>query len=246
MRRGDDLNRTLRTAASANGWTFVRDVRDTFRGHGYCADADHTWFRSLSGSKKLQGDEHGTAHPNRAGHAAMASLAGPAVRASRPAPEPVQIVVQLRRVRIDDPPEKPGVPGVHPLTLPQPRRVFFSVIGYAGTSVPAGAAEQMPLGTWVEPGASATFETMTVGSSIGVKGWITLPSLRVSDDNAPKGFVDTGTRTLAFERFYRRADGWGVPSSDGRHYGAVQHLLVHGNGTATLQVDYRIGVEPLR
>ncbi|MDQ3870657.1 MAG: GDSL-type esterase/lipase family protein, partial [Chloroflexota bacterium] len=51
--RGDELNGAMRAAAMRNGWRYVGGVRDAFRRHGYCAGAK-TWFRSFSGSRKLQ------------------------------------------------------------------------------------------------------------------------------------------------------------------------------------------------
>ena len=92
MNRGDDLNARLRAAASANHWTYLGGIRDAFlrdvhgEGHGYCAK--HTWFRSYSGSKKLQGDDKGTAHPNRTGHQKIAQLVRPKLR-SETVPGPV-------------------------------------------------------------------------------------------------------------------------------------------------------------
>ena len=79
--RGDGLNAAIAAAADLYGWTYIGGVRDAFRGHGYCADDDDTWFRSWSGSQKLQSDENGTAHPNRDGHRAVAALAAPVIQA---------------------------------------------------------------------------------------------------------------------------------------------------------------------
>jgi GDSL-like lipase/acylhydrolase family protein len=78
--RGDGLNAAIGAAADLYGWTYIGGVRDAFRGHGYCADDDDTWFRSWSGSQKLQADENGTAHPNRDGHRAVAALAAPVIQ----------------------------------------------------------------------------------------------------------------------------------------------------------------------
>lgn len=79
--RGDDLNAGIRTAADTYGWTYIGGIRDAFRGHGYCADDEDTWFRSWSGSQTLQADEYGTAHPNREGHRVVTGIAAPIVQA---------------------------------------------------------------------------------------------------------------------------------------------------------------------
>jgi hypothetical protein len=79
--RGDSLNEAIRTAADLYGWTYIGGIRDAFRGHGYCADDDDTWFRSYSGSQTLQADENGTAHPNRDGHRTVAEIAAPIIQA---------------------------------------------------------------------------------------------------------------------------------------------------------------------
>jgi hypothetical protein len=81
-RHGETLNQAIANAADANHWTAV-PVTEPFRHHGYCADGDTpdgvTWFRSWSGSRKLQGDNLGTAHPRFLGHDAVAKLVKAAI-----------------------------------------------------------------------------------------------------------------------------------------------------------------------
>jgi GDSL-like Lipase/Acylhydrolase family len=99
--RAEDLNAALRTAARSHGWVYVRDVRDKFRKHGYCADPG-SWFRSYTGSNKLQGNEKGTAHPSGDGPAAIADLALPHINTRAVAPPLQRVTVELLSVRVDN------------------------------------------------------------------------------------------------------------------------------------------------
>jgi lysophospholipase L1-like esterase len=100
--RGDDLNQAIKTATDLHGWTYLGGIRDAFRGHGYCADDDDTWFRSYSGSKKLQGNTDGTAHPNREGHEAIAELAAPKIDTTKTAPPLAALRIHLISLRLED------------------------------------------------------------------------------------------------------------------------------------------------
>ena len=84
-RRGEDLNGHIANAVNAhnaqttvNPWTFI-PLTDLFRKHGYCAGGQR-WFRHYHESFQVQFDTNGTAHPNRLGHKAAASI----VRANVP------------------------------------------------------------------------------------------------------------------------------------------------------------------
>ncbi len=104
--RGDELNAVMRAAAHRNAWTYIggaNGVRDTFRGHGYCADDDDTWFRSYTGSKKLQGNDRGTAHPNPEGHRMIAKVASKFVSVDGGTPPtPQRVHIRLKSVRLDN------------------------------------------------------------------------------------------------------------------------------------------------
>jgi lysophospholipase L1-like esterase len=101
--RGDELNSVMRSASQRNGWAYISGIRDKFRGHGYCADDDDTWFRSYTGSKKLQGNDRGTAHPNPDGHRAIADVASTFVSADgRASLPPQRIHIRVNSVRLDN------------------------------------------------------------------------------------------------------------------------------------------------
>jgi hypothetical protein len=99
--RVDDLNAALKAAARSYGWVYVRDVRKKFRRHGYCAGAQ-SWFRSYSGSKKLQGNNRGTAHPSGKGPVRIADLAMPLINTHAVPLRLERVRVELLSVRVDD------------------------------------------------------------------------------------------------------------------------------------------------
>ena len=65
------VNGQVRAGAAANGWQFVGGIQEGFRMHGFCAGAAR-WVVNLFDSAFSQGDQGGTAHPNREGHAFIA------------------------------------------------------------------------------------------------------------------------------------------------------------------------------
>ena len=75
---GDFLNNqiyhaTRRHRGDAQGrWNYVEDLSVPFEPHAYCASVP--WFNQWLDSWTNQGNEKGTAHPNRAGHDAFAKL----------------------------------------------------------------------------------------------------------------------------------------------------------------------------
>jgi lysophospholipase L1-like esterase len=79
------LNDAIATAAREHDWTAVTGVAEAFAKHGYCADADDRWIRTLSGSlwrqfalgTRLQLAVAGALHPNARGHQAIAELIAP-------------------------------------------------------------------------------------------------------------------------------------------------------------------------
>ncbi len=61
-------------------WNYVEGLTEPFDPHPYaCERGTNTWFTTYEGSWAHQGNEKGTAHPNRAGHRAFARLLGRAV-----------------------------------------------------------------------------------------------------------------------------------------------------------------------
>ena len=66
----------------AEGWNLVEDLTEPFRTHAYCDDVP--WFNTLANSLDHQGDERGTAHPNRAGHRAFGRILGRAIVPNQP------------------------------------------------------------------------------------------------------------------------------------------------------------------
>jgi hypothetical protein len=229
--RGDELNARMRTSAAFHGWRYVRGVRDDFRGHGYCAGG-RTWFRSFSGSDKLQGNVAGTAHPLGDGHSAVARLVAPTIPPETPpVPPPARLRIEFTRVRVDD----PGGPGIVKLPAKVPPRLSFGVLWEATRAVPADARRSIPLGRWVGvPEGDRVFGIDTVGDAVGVVGFIMLPALKIDDEDAPKGFLVTGPRRLAFFVLHRRADGWRTGT----------HTLISRGNHATMQVEYRVSEVP--
>ena len=98
--RGDDMNKIIRTSSDNHDWTYIGGIRDGFRNHGYCAS--NTWFRSYSGSKKLQGNVEGTAHPTPDGQQAIADKAIPLVRTDAPLRSRDLVFIRILSVRIED------------------------------------------------------------------------------------------------------------------------------------------------
>jgi hypothetical protein len=64
------------------GWNYVEDPTMPFLPHRYCGN--EPWFNSLEKSLLTQGDQDGTAHPNRAGHRAFGGLLGRAIVPDQP------------------------------------------------------------------------------------------------------------------------------------------------------------------
>lgn len=72
---GIALNNQVQSAVRRHreeGWNYIEDLTLPFAPHAYCAD--DSWFNRLESSLGGQGDEGGTAHPNRAGHRTLADL----------------------------------------------------------------------------------------------------------------------------------------------------------------------------
>jgi hypothetical protein len=229
--RGDELNARMAASAAFHGWTYVGGIRDAFRRHGYCADS-RTWFRSYSGSKKLQGDVFGTAHPLGDGHSAVGRLVARSIPADPPAvPVPVRLRIEFTRVRVDD----PGGEGIVKVPPKEPPRLSFGV-SWSGTRVlPPDERRAMPIGRWVEvPEADRVFEVNTVGNTTGIGAFISLGALKIDDENAPKGFRVTGIRRLASFVLHRRGDGW--------HSGT--HTLMARGNNASMQLEYTVSALP--
>lgn len=73
------INGALRTAAGSNGWTPVTGIFEGFARHGLCSDDN--WINRIQESLVHQGDQNGSAHPNRAGYAEVARHETAALRA---------------------------------------------------------------------------------------------------------------------------------------------------------------------
>jgi hypothetical protein len=228
--RGDELNARMAASAAFHGWTYVGGVRDAFRRHGYCADGDRTWFRSFSGSRKLQGNRFGTAHPLWAGHAAIGRLVARTIPPETPAvPARADLRIEFTRVRVDD----IRAPGIEPLPAKEPPKVSFGPLWLATRSVPSARGQAIPIGQWVDvPAHDRLFRVSTVGNTIGLVAFTMLPGLKIEDEDAPKGFYTTGNRRLSSFVLHRRADAW----RPGTHT-----LMSHANN-ATMQVEYRVTV----
>lgn len=229
--RGDELNARMAASAAFHRWTYVGGIRDAFRRRGYCADS-RTWFRSYSGSKKLQGDVFGTAHPRGDGHSAVGRLVARSIPADPPAvPAPFRLRIEFTRVRVDD----PGGEGIVKVPPKEPPRLSFGV-SWSGTRVlPTDERRAIPIGRWVEvPEADRVFEVNTVGNTTGIGASISLGALKIDDENTPKGFRVTGIRRLASFVLHRRGDGWR----------AGTHTLMARGNNASMQLEYTVSALP--
>jgi lysophospholipase L1-like esterase len=112
------LNNVIQQEAVRLGWYPVTGLPTAFRGHGYCAltpapgDPElrnrEPFFVTYNQSLREQGNQDGTAHPNRRGHAAWATRYLAAIAAPKPTPAPEFTVrVHLDTFRI-------FLPGVGP------------------------------------------------------------------------------------------------------------------------------------
>ena len=67
------LNLQVADAARRHGWTLVDGIAEAFRTHGYCASpglgdaVGDSWVIKIPESLRTQGDQFGTAHPDRTG-----------------------------------------------------------------------------------------------------------------------------------------------------------------------------------
>jgi hypothetical protein len=221
-RRGDELNAALADAAGQNGWDYVDRIRNAFRGHGYCAG--DTWFRSFSGSKKLQGNRNGMAHPIWAGHRAAGEIVAPHIPSE-------EETLSLTRVRITFESLRASSPGARDYeeagdaTLASPT---FGAMWHDLHRVPV-SARQMAQGTWVTiPEDERTTTVATYGDTIALHGGAQLP--RIVDDEI------TGYRTVPFFVTHRRGEGW----RPGEH-------TVGGTAAGyNFQLRYRVTVLPSR
>ena len=75
-----ELNEAIETAAETHSWVYVGGIADRFAGHGYCTGKKR-FFVTAEESLAVQGDTEGTLHPNRKGHAIIASALTTALRA---------------------------------------------------------------------------------------------------------------------------------------------------------------------
>jgi hypothetical protein len=241
--KGSDLNRVIRRAASRNGWIYGGGVAQRFQGHGYCADSA-SWFRTWSESRERQGDKLGTAHPNEAGHEAVAKSLLAAIPESRTAPPPADITVEFTRVRLDDKYSEDTVPGVEITRTPIGRAVSLGVAWKGRHRIPADPQQALKineLNRWIvlDPNEHR-FNFSVAGNSFAVEAASVLPGIRVKDDTgqAPKGFFISGLRPVGRFVIHRRADRWG---GAGLH--RQRSATVNG---AAIEIEYRVTVRPNR
>jgi lysophospholipase L1-like esterase len=216
----NQLNRTLGDAAARHDWTPVA-VTDAFRGHGYCAD--DTWFRLWGESLATQEDDRGTAHPNGAGHRAVAELVTPRVNLDAVAPPVQRLEVRFLRARVvDDAIRDPAEPG------PLDPHVDFTVL-------------------WQRSACGHAIETLR---GFGIAGqWRDLdtdPCLRFPLSTVGRS-IETRIHTAAggslnVQAAHRRGAGWDAVSP--LDPGGVRRLrLVQPKGI--LEVEYRVTIAPV-
>jgi hypothetical protein len=260
-----ELNDIVRKGARRNGWTNLHGFVEKFRNHDYCAN--DTWFRSYSGSKKLQGNENGTAHPTRQGHQVIAATVISQIHPGPPPPPAERLVVQLQRVCIA---KQRGV---------LPDALYFALSGWR--PIIHLDSKQLRTGRCVTlPHTTGTLHIATAGERIKVQGVLVRersscslscrkPKLpRSSNKILPGQEQPTEPNdqsqlahnlnylpSLTFEHSFARSENWGVaktsdctpgnptgcihpPIPIGVQYGPVRHVR-----KGALQVDYRIGID---
>ena len=68
---GEALQTTRIEAASQFNWLYAGGIADKFKNHGYCSNADQSYWIQASYSCVNQGDTKGTMHPNPKGQAVI-------------------------------------------------------------------------------------------------------------------------------------------------------------------------------
>ncbi len=234
IRRGNELNAAMQAAARANGWTYLDGVARRFRGHGYCAGA-RTWYRSYSGSQKLQASDEGTFHPNRAGHRAIADTVRRAT-ATDPSPPPLtRVRIQITSVRIDDraasivPSEVESV-----ARCSDCRRVRIGVLGLPDHTIAGPNGRALPVATTIAvPKGTATWIVDTTGNALQLSVFTHLPTITVANPLKPDH--RTGApRFVGGVLYLRRSDGWRT----GRH------VLTAGTPGQSVRIAYRVSAGP--
>ena len=101
--------RGLTTRHRNEGWNMVGDLTAPFEPHRYCAD-DH-WFNRRARSIDTQGNEDGTAHPNRRGHLEYARIIGRAIVLGQPTTPFREVTITVTAVKL-------RVTGAEPRSIP--------------------------------------------------------------------------------------------------------------------------------
>ena len=237
----ETLNGLMRSATQRHGWTFSPTI-DRFRRHGYCAPPGVSWFRSITGSVRQQGDHYGTAHPTRAGHIAAFEAVRPKVQLARTAPFPVTLALDVVRVQVT----KPSFDRTKNERPPQVSAVNLKVLGVARARCgPAGFDPTAANGAKAfAAGPCRHFVVSTAGNTIAMTGSVTV-GVWVPREPPIPGEPDAGhfeKSTLSVRRVHLRADNWNVAPPFLPGATPVQHLVA-GSTTGKfgkLEVDYTI------
>jgi hypothetical protein len=241
----ESINGQTAKAAERLGWTFM-PVTELFRNHGYCADhappgvrPGTPWFRPYLATRLIQGDDHGTAHPNQGGHEETARAASRIVRTDVPAPAPDVFDVRFLRVRVTDELHAPW-PGEFSVSVQRRQR---SACGHTTEAVTG-----LKLNSWNDVSANPCmrFHVRTAGRTVMIVA-DTYLNPPVHRDNPPQNEqrgrghptpVRPGPVLFTFERFLRRVNGWNATPPPGPGY-TVQHFVdAHDNGR--IEIEYEI------
>lgn len=225
-RKGVEFSRIIAASATRHGWHFVSGISEAFNGHGYC-DLAESWFVHVSESVINQFNVDGSAHPNRAGHRAIARRIVQTIQqGNKIRPVPRHVTVTFDKLTLADDAFPGGViapisPQViirvngeeHILTLPLTRRSTLSI-------------HQVRFSCFVNNGLCGI---------VRISADVRLPPLRPLDD--PQPTPDVQDRPQA--RNLRILDVFGL----NQQFGAGTHVRRDDVPQGFLQISYRVDVE---
>jgi hypothetical protein len=231
---GVRLNDEIRRSAARNGWNYVGEIADGFRGHGYCAD--DPWFRGFWGSVEGQGNIDGTLHPNASGHAHTAGRVAAAVEAGAPDRAPVSRArVTFDQVRVE---ADMGVLPVQelPLSVSLMAHALENGVGVeSGGGMFPGDGTSVPLDTWVDVPDEFSYSVELAGiHTLRVRAVTEVPG-RMEWSPRDRDYVSEPPRLLEAEANFAQADGFGA--GEGR-------VMVASKNGASISVRYHVTAEP--
>jgi hypothetical protein len=237
-KRGDDLNSRLWLAAQVNRWTYIPGIRKAFlphdgeKGHGYCAS--DPWFRSYSGSKSVQGNNRGTAHPISPGIEKIAAIARQLVDIDATLKPLLRVRIQFLSVRFDDTHPRSDCDDCH--------RVHVNFLGRPALTIAGEKGGELPLGRTIPIAHDVGISFDTYGETLALTAAARAGCRTLCSRFGNRHGVGTAShkprtsRPLAAPVVYlRRAGGWqphgGPPGT---------YELRGGDDDASFVLTYRV------